>query len=103
LLWQGAIPLTVGAIWLRLHAAPTVVGAWISAGQNPPLLPDIGRYPFRSWNAQGRGALNLHGHSHGRLKAMPRQYDVGVDAQDFAPVTLTQLLAGGRKEASHGR
>jgi len=50
-------------------------------------------YPFRSWNAQGRGAINLHGHSHGRLKPMPRQYDVGVDARDFAPVTVQQLIA----------
>ncbi len=50
-------------------------------------------YPFRSWNAQGRGAINLHGHSHGRLKPMLRQYDVGVDARDFAPVTLQQLIA----------
>jgi hypothetical protein len=33
--------LTVEAIWLRMHTAPMVVGAWISAGQNPPLLPDI--------------------------------------------------------------
>ena len=49
-------------------------------------------YPFRSWNGQGRGAINLHGHSHGRLKPMLRQFDVGVDAQDFAPVTLAQLL-----------
>ena len=50
-------------------------------------------YPFRSWNAQARGAINLHGHSHGRLKPMPRQYDVGVDARDFAPVSLQHLLA----------
>lgn len=35
--------MTAGAIWLRMHAAPMVIGAWISAGQNPPLLPDIGR------------------------------------------------------------
>lgn len=50
-------------------------------------------YPFRSWNGQGRGAINLHGHSHGRLKPMLRQFDVGVDARSFAPVTLAQLLA----------
>ncbi|KQN93591.1 metallophosphoesterase [Sphingomonas sp. Leaf231] len=49
-------------------------------------------YPFRSWNGQHKGALNLHGHSHGRLKPMPRQFDVGVDARDFAPVRLQQLL-----------
>jgi calcineurin-like phosphoesterase family protein len=24
-------------------------------------------YPLRTWNRIGRGALNLHGHSHGRL------------------------------------
>jgi calcineurin-like phosphoesterase family protein len=49
-------------------------------------------YPFRSWNGQHRGAINLHGHSHGRLKPMLRQYDVGVDPNGFAPVRLAQLL-----------
>jgi calcineurin-like phosphoesterase family protein len=49
-------------------------------------------YPFRSWNGQGRGALDLHGHSHGRLKPMPRQFDVGVDARGFRPVTLDDLI-----------
>ena len=51
-------------------------------------------YPFRTWNGAHRGALNLHGHSHGRLKALPRQFDVGVDAQGFRPVTLEGMLAG---------
>jgi calcineurin-like phosphoesterase family protein len=49
-------------------------------------------YPFRSWNGQSRGAINLHGHSHGRLKPVPRQYDVGVDARDFTPMRLADLL-----------
>jgi calcineurin-like phosphoesterase family protein len=49
-------------------------------------------YPFRSWNGQHRKSLNLHGHSHGKLKPMPRQYDVGVDARGFRPATLAQLL-----------
>ena len=51
-------------------------------------------YPFRSWNRQHRGAINLHGHSHGKLKPMPRQFDVGVDARRYRPVTLEQILAG---------
>ena len=53
----------------------------------------LGHYPFRSWNGQHRRALNLHGHSHGRLAPMLRQYDVGVDVHGFAPVTLPHLLA----------
>jgi calcineurin-like phosphoesterase family protein len=50
-------------------------------------------YPFRSWNRQHRGALNLHGHSHGRMKPLPRQCDVGVDVWDYTPVALEALLA----------
>jgi len=38
-----------------------------------------------------KGALNLHGHSHGRLRPQTRQFDVGVDARDFRPITLKEL------------
>lgn len=48
-------------------------------------------YALRSWNGMARGALNLHGHSHGRLAPLPRQFDVGVDVWDFRPVTLDDL------------
>lgn len=54
-------------------------------------------YPLRSWNRQAKGAWNLHGHSHGRLAPLTRQIDVGVDAQDFRPVTLDLILAGRRR------
>jgi calcineurin-like phosphoesterase family protein len=43
-----------------------------------------------------RGWLNLHGHSHGRLAPLPRQVDVGVDAWDFRPVTLAQIMTARR-------
>jgi calcineurin-like phosphoesterase family protein len=49
-------------------------------------------YPFRSWRGMGKGWINLHGHSHGRLKPLPRQFDVGVDVWDFRPVTLDEIL-----------
>lgn len=49
-------------------------------------------YPLRSWNRQHRGAIDLHGHSHGKLKPMPRQFDVGVDPRGFRPVALAELL-----------
>lgn len=50
-------------------------------------------YAFRTWNGMGRGAFNLHGHSHGRLKPQTRQIDVGVDVWDFRPVTVAELRA----------
>jgi calcineurin-like phosphoesterase family protein len=59
-------------------------------------------YPFRTWNNMGRGAVDLHGHSHGRLTPMPRQYDVGVDVWDFRPVTLATILARRRRAPQKG-
>jgi calcineurin-like phosphoesterase family protein len=51
-------------------------------------------YAFRTWNGMAKGALNLHGHSHGRLKPLPRQIDAGVDCWNFRPFGLHQLRAG---------
>ena len=75
----------------------TTAAEWASVQDYAELEVDgrklvLCHYPFRSWNGQARGAINLHGHSHGRMKPLPRQFDVGVDAHGFAPVTLTQLL-----------
>ena len=59
-------------------------------------------YALRSWNGMARGALNLHGHSHGGLTPMPRQFDVGVDVRDFRPVTLDELRQKRRKPTPPG-
>jgi calcineurin-like phosphoesterase family protein len=71
---------------------------WASVQDYAELVEDgipliLCHYPFRSWNGQHRRSIDLHGHSHGRLKPLPRQFDVGVDARGFRPVTLAQLLA----------
>ena len=54
-------------------------------------------YPLRTWNGQHRGAIDLHGHSHGRLEPLPRQVDVGVDAWEFRPIGLDEILARVRR------
>ena len=77
--------------------ATLAAAGWTSVGDYAEIDLDGRRlvlchYPFRSWNGQHRGALNLHGHSHGRLKPMPRQFDVGVDDHDFTPVLLDSLI-----------
>lgn len=77
--------------------ATVTAPGWTSASDYAELDVDGRRlvlchYPFRSWNGQRKGVINLHGHSHGRLKPMTRQFDVGVDGHDFTPVTLDQLV-----------
>ncbi|WP_159718838.1 metallophosphoesterase [Geminicoccus flavidas] len=75
--------------------------AWSSVAHYRELA-DEGRrlvlchYPFRTWNGMGKRAIDLHGHSHGRLKPLTRQIDVGVDAWQFRPVSLATMLAGRR-------
>ncbi len=74
---------------------------WESAGHYAEIDVDgvrlvMAHYAFRTWNGMGRGAIDLHGHSHGRLKPMTRQIDVGVDAWDYRPVTLAQMLQARR-------
>ena len=57
-------------------------------------------YAFRTWNAMGRGSVNLHGHSHGALRPQTRQYDVGVDVWAFTPVTLAEIRSRRRRATS---
>ncbi len=83
------------------ETATGAAAGWASVQDYAELTVDgaalvLCHYPFRSWNGQHRGSINLHGHSHGKLKPLPRQHDVGVDARDFRPVTLAALLDGSR-------
>jgi calcineurin-like phosphoesterase family protein len=48
-------------------------------------------YAFRTWNGMAKGVLNIHGHSHGRLKPLPRQTDAGVDCWGFRPIAPDRL------------
>ncbi len=75
--------------------------AWTSVHDYREIIEDetflvLCHYALRTWNRIGKGSLDLHGHSHNMLKPLARQFDVGVDAWDFAPVTLAQMRAGRR-------
>lgn len=83
---------------------------WASVGHYAETVVDGRRlvlchYAFRTWNGIGRGTLNLHGHSHGKLTPITRQYDVGVDVHRFVPVGLATILASrrGRKRVPPAR
>ncbi len=58
-------------------------------------------YPLLSWNGMYRGSFQLHGHIHSKgpsynLSDRERgyfRYDVGVDANEYRPVSFADLLA----------
>lgn len=77
--------------------ATTAAAGWASVQHYVELTVDgqlliLCHYPFRTWNQMGKRSINLHGHSHGRLKPMPRQFDVGIDPQGLQPRTLSEIL-----------
>lgn len=71
---------------------------WVAAherenetGHSLPIV--LCHYPMLEWNQSHRGSWQLHGHSHGKLEPNPRrQYDVGVDSNNYAPVSLDDLM-----------
>ena len=60
-----------------------------------PGLPNIwlSHYAHRVWNGSHRGAYHLYGHTHA---VMPEDsslsFDVGVDAQNFLPISLDEVV-----------
>ena len=77
-------------------ATVTALPGWTSVQSYAELVLDgtplvLCHYAFRTWRDMGRGAWNLHGHSHGRLKPLTRQADVGVDAGQVRPGILAEI------------
>jgi calcineurin-like phosphoesterase family protein len=51
-------------------------------------------YPIEEWDGWWRGSIHVHAHTHGKeLVSAPRRFNVGVDANNFRPVSLAALLA----------
>jgi calcineurin-like phosphoesterase family protein len=85
-------------------AAVTGAAGWTSVQAYAEFMVDrvklvLCHYPFRTWRDMNKGASNLHGHSHGRLKSLPRQFDVGVDVWNFRPVKLADILGAKPRRA----
>lgn len=59
----------------------------------------LSHYPMLSWNGKRRGSIQLHGHIHADRTYNERncqrgvlRYDVGVDANGYAPVSRDDIL-----------
>jgi calcineurin-like phosphoesterase family protein len=53
-------------------------------------VPDIilCHYAMRTWPRSHWGTWHLFGHSHGKLQGFGKSFDVGVDANQFMPISL---------------
>ena len=56
-------------------------------------------YPILEWNGYRKGAIMLHGHQHNHKDYNSKnrrdgimRYDVGVDANDMAPVSAEEII-----------
>lgn len=59
----------------------------------------LSHYPFLSWNGRDRGSIMCHGHIHSDKRSNEtnqwqriRRYDVGVDANDYKPVSVSEII-----------
>ena len=71
---------------------------WLRGEASHVLDLDVGKihivvchYALRVWPRSHYGSWQLHGHSHGTLEPQERQWDVGVDNNDFYPVSFEWL------------
>lgn len=48
-------------------------------------------YSMRVWPRSHYGSWQLYGHSHGNLPPLNNQYDIGVDNNNFYPVSFDKL------------
>lgn len=51
-------------------------------------------FPLLTWNRARHGSFQLHGHIHSEIPiySSVRRYDVGVDANNYTPVSIEQII-----------
>lgn len=52
----------------------------------------VDHYAGRVWPRSHYGSWQLFGHSHGNLEAWQNQYDIGVDNNNFYPISFEELI-----------
>lgn len=49
-------------------------------------------YPLATWDRSHFGSYHLHGHSHGKHQGSGLSLDVGVDSNQFSPVSIDDVV-----------
>lgn len=77
-----------GTLRLPWASPPQQIAEVIASGERVVLC----HYAMRTWPGQHKGALHLHGHSHGKLAGTDQSTDVGVGRWEFTPIDLDQII-----------
>lgn len=49
-------------------------------------------FPVASWNGIGTGTIHFHGHCHGSYDPIGRMIDVGIDPQNYQPISFDDAI-----------
>lgn len=52
----------------------------------------ICHYAMRTWSRSHYNSWQLYGHSHGNLEPLGKQWDIGVDNNNFYPLSFDQIV-----------
>lgn len=74
--------------WLGFENAPYI---WERTIEGQFIV--VCHYAMRTWAKSHYNSWQLYGHSHGRLPPQGKQWDVGVDNNNFYPISFRQLAA----------
>lgn len=77
-----------GSPYIRCDILPPMVVLEMAWGNEHPLAITLCHYPLAEWDRKHYGAWCLHGHSHGKHRGEGFIYDVGVDNNNFYPISL---------------
>jgi calcineurin-like phosphoesterase family protein len=51
----------------------------------------LSHYAHRTWNKSHRGSWHLYGHTHGTISSFGKSFDVGVDANNYEPLSFNAV------------
>ena len=72
---------------------------FLKLGKKPANWIWLSHYPHLTWNKSHKGSTHCHGHCHGDLPddGKSRRFDVGVDAWNYKPVHVDEILKRAQK------
>lgn len=88
----GAVSVLSADGW-RIEIVPPIIvleSEKYKQGEYPQVIV-LCHYPIAQWDRRHYGSWHLYGHSHGTFDNGGLSMDVGVDANDFYPVSLEEV------------